>query len=163
MEKLIFAIDPKSYYFYYWFLMIMAMVLGVVIYLLLRRPSMRRAQFAGLGKMHRTAAVMVSFSASVLIMWYAYTDSWHHFYRVVMKGDVLQLMYHVPVRSVDIAIMEGVEVVTDSAVRKGGAKFRIVLRDVHHIEYSSQLMPREDFDRNLVVLRKALEDHDSSD
>jgi hypothetical protein len=164
MERLIFSIDPTGFYIYFWLFVTIALILGLVVYLLLRRPQMRRTQFKNRSPVSKLWSALVAAAIALPLIGYAYADSWLHFYTVSMKDEKLYINYIFPKRTVEISNLNDLQVSTDSAIRKG-VKYRIKLKTYSEKEYTSQLMNAEQLKVNLDKLNnslKKMEQHNES-
>lgn len=152
----VLSLDPSGFEVHFWFLVLLGLALGTVVYVLLRRPAARRPRFRTATGVGGGWALLAALLVAAPITWYAWTDSWGHFYSVDVGREALVLGFLYPPRTVRLPRGGGLTVTKRAVVRRSGVLYRLVLGDGGRRELSSQLMRPEEAEAALSRLRPAL-------
>lgn len=164
MPAILFSIASSYGYVNFLLFSAVSVFFGTVVYLLMRRPSLRRVEFRMVtgGPASRRSAIIASSIVALPFLIYGYCDSWMHYYRLSSDGAALILDYRFPERTYLISDLSGLKVVTEAEVRKG-IFYRIKLIDTARHEYTSQLMNRKQWEENLAALTSELKKQGNTD
>ena len=156
MAETILSIEPGGYYFYFWLFSCIALLIGVAVYLILRRPALRRIGFAGLGKASVPVSLVAACLIAVPILVYLYEDSWGYFYALTTDGDRIKMEFIFPARAVELDRSRVSKVKRVVHVRKAHTGYRLVVRTDAGVEHASQLMSREKMRSAIERMRRVL-------
>jgi len=154
MNATLLAIDPAGHTVLFAFLVALAAGLGTGVWWLLRRPAARRPQFQGFGSASRGVAWAAALAVALPIVAYAYAQSWRHFYGLELADGRLEARFYFPARTVRIGAVDRVRVSTQSAFRRGGTMYRLVLRAPDGRRFTSPLMNRSEMEAALNHLER---------
>lgn len=152
----IFSINPIGSYIYFALFIGIFAVIGTVVYLLLTKPSMIRAEFRGL--FNPVSKKFAIISASIVILpfiLYVYWDCWNYYYSLSLQDNKLIVKYLFPNREYQITDLHNLQIVPETESRKG-LVYRIKLITASR-SFTSQQMPRKEFEENSQALTQAIQ------
>lgn len=148
------TINPAGYYFYFWFIASIAIILGVSIYLILRRPSFRRSKFQMLGKASKKLSLLLSAPISLFLLLYVYNDSWGYFYEMKIDDNGVNIGYLFPAGTINLGHnISDFRVI--NTLRRGGVKYRLVINK-DGTEYSSQMLRKSEITQAVNKIESVL-------
>jgi hypothetical protein len=156
MEMIIFSINPIGTCVYFALFIGIFAVIGTVVYLLLTKPRMIRAEFRGL--FHPVSKKSAKICAAIVMLpliLYLYWDCWNYYYTLSLQDKKLLVKYLFPNREYRITDLDNLKIVPETEARKGMA-YRIKLVTAGQ-SFTSQQMPRKEFEENRQALTQAIQ------
>lgn len=146
METLIFSIDHTYYYGYFGVFVMIAIAAGVILYFVLRKKEPSKVKYGSVAPVSNFFPKLAAISVSLVIIGYAYNDTWIYFYKANIKDDRIYLGYYFPQRKVEISDINKLVISTEKN-RFKGEKYQIRIKTSGQDEYLSQIM-----DENLLKI-----------
>jgi hypothetical protein len=156
MEMIIFSIDPVWAGSFFAFYIGFSAFLGIVVYLILTKPSMIRAEFRGLLQpVSKRTAIICAVIAFLPFSLYGYWDCWKYYYGLSLRDSKLIVKYLFPSREHEISELGRMKVATETEARKGIVyRIKLVTKDN---SYTSQQMTRKEFEINREALTQEIQ------
>ncbi len=159
MDNLIFSIDPTYFYIYFGIFSTIGLAVGIIIYFMLKKLPPGKMKFGKIAPISNFWSQIAGFIATLLIIAYAYSDTWKYFYTASIKDDKFYLGYFLPERTVEISDIKNLSFFSEKDVIKG-EKYRIKIKTSGQKEYVSQFMDEDLLKINLEKLRNSLNKKD---
>lgn len=156
MDMMIFSIDNRGAGIYFAFFIGFSIFLGIVVYLVLTKPSMVKADFSRLFQpVSKKTAMACAVFAMLPFSLYGYWDSWKYYYTLSVRNNKLIVKYLFPTREHEISDLGGINITTETEVRKG-LVYRIKLVTEGR-SFTSQQMTRTEFEANRQALTQEIQ------
>ena len=152
---MIFSIDYRGAGIYFVFFIGFSFFLGIVVYLVLTKPSMIKADFRCLFQpvSKKTAMICAVFTMLPFSL-YGYWDSWKYYYTLSVRNNTLIVKYLFPTREHEISDLGSIKITTETEARKG-LVYRIKLVTEGR-SFTSQQMTRTEFEANRQALTQEI-------
>lgn len=156
MEIMIFSIDPMWAGSFFALYIGFSAFLGIVVYLILTKPSMIKAEFRDLFQpVSKRTAIICAVIAFLPFSLYGYWDCWKYYYGLSLRNGNLIVKYLFPSREHEISDLGSMKVTTETEARKGIVyRIKLVTKDD---SYTSQQMTRKEFEINREALTQEIQ------
>ena len=130
--------------------------LGIVVYLILTKPSMIKAEFRCLFQpVSKRTAMVCAVITMLTFSLYGYWDCWKFYYSLSLKENKLIVKYLFPTREYEISDLNSMKISIETEPRKG-LVYRIKLVTVGH-SFTSQQMTRKELEGNRERLTQEIQ------
>jgi len=153
---MIFSIDPIWAGSFFVFYIGISAFFGIVVYLILTKPSMIRAEFRCLFQpVSKRIATICAVITMLPFSLYGYWDCWKYYYSLSLRDNKLIVKYLFPAREYEISDLGSMKISIETEARKG-LVYRIKLV-TEGSSFTSQQMTRREFEGNHEVLTQELQ------